>query len=135
MYYYNIVREHTTTRTIPMKTHGSLNSRKEREKIMKNTEKSRKRQIEEASFQEGNRVLVSNKVELKSQKSILLVVDKNKIHKKGGKTEKFKTIALIVQVRHQTCLIKIVELDEDLDFLMVGKKYIARNEHLVKIKE
>ena len=43
MYYYNTVREHTTTRTIPIKAHGSLNSRKEREKIMKNTEKSRKR--------------------------------------------------------------------------------------------
>ena len=31
------------------------------------------------------------------------------------------------------CLIKIVELDEDLGFLMVGKEYIARYEHLVKI--
>ena len=35
MYYYNTVREHTTTRTIPIKAHGSLNIRKEREKIMK----------------------------------------------------------------------------------------------------
>ena len=48
---------------------------------------------------------------------------------------KKETIALIVQVRHQTCLIKIVELDEDLSFLMVVKEYIAKYEYLVKIKE
>ena len=42
MYYYNTVREHTTTRTIPIKAHGSLNSRKERVKIKKNTEKTSK---------------------------------------------------------------------------------------------
>ena len=64
MIYYNMVREHTYTRTISIKTHGSLKSRKERNKIMKNTEKSRKRQLDEAPFQEGNIVLVSNKVEL-----------------------------------------------------------------------
>ena len=71
MFYYYTVREQTTIRTIPIMAHGSLKSRKKKN-IMKNTEKSRKRQLEEAPFQEGNRVLVSNKVELIGNKSIYL---------------------------------------------------------------
>ena len=53
-------------KTIPIKAHGSLNSKKER-KLWK-IQKSQKKADREALFQEGNRVLVSNKVELKSKK-------------------------------------------------------------------
>ena len=71
----------------------------------------------------------------KREKIISLVEDRNKMHKKDGKTKKFKIIALIIQLGHQTCMIKIVIPDKDLGLLIVGKEHIAKYEHLVKIKK
>ena len=42
MFYFNTVREHKTTGTILIKAHEFLKSRKVREKIMRNSEKSGK---------------------------------------------------------------------------------------------